>query len=77
MIWPNSFCVTRDSNPWFLVEVKRSGTHLSDSLRYFQRVTQAPHAFQAVADLPFVDADCFTAPSPVVAPLVTLLSQLV
>ena len=48
------YSVTRDATPWFLVEVKSSGTRLSDSLRYFQTATQAPHALQAVATLPYI-----------------------
>ena len=46
------------------------------SLRYFQQVTRAAHAFQTVVDLPYVDADCFSHSEPVVVPARTLLSQL-
>jgi hypothetical protein len=43
---------------------------------YFQAQTGAPHAFQAVLDLPFEAADCFKAERPQVVPALTLLSQL-
>jgi predicted AAA+ superfamily ATPase len=70
------FLVVRDSRPWFLVEVKRTDTRLSDQLAYFQNSTGAKHAFQVVLDLPFVRSDPFTRSDPVVVPARTLLSQL-
>lgn len=68
--------VIRDQKPWFLVEVKKSETRLSPALAHFQEQTGAPHAFQAVLGLPYVDADCFAARGPLVVPALTLLSQL-
>jgi uncharacterized protein len=70
------FVVVRDRKPWFLVEVKKSDSSLSPSLRYFQSQTSAKHAFQVVLDKPFVNADCFARTDPVVVPARTLLSQL-
>lgn len=70
------FLVVRDRKPWFLVEVKTSDTALSDALVHFQAATKAPHAFQAVLDLPYVGADCFSRHEPTVVPVKTLLSQL-
>jgi uncharacterized protein len=70
------FLVVRDRKPWFLVEVKSSDTTLSPSLAHFQAQTKAPHAFQAVINLPFEGADCFAVRHPVVVPARTLLSQL-
>jgi hypothetical protein len=70
------FLVLRDGEPWFLVEVKAGERTLSPSLGYFQRQTGAEHAFQAVLDMPYVNADCFEHEEPVVVPVSTLLSQL-
>lgn len=71
------FLVTRDQQPWFLVEVKTSGkAALSDSLRYFQQQTQAPHAFQVAMDMAFVERDCFEHHEPIIVPAKTLLAQL-
>lgn len=70
------FLVVKDQRPWFLVEVKTSDTRLAPSLAYFQSQTGAPHAFQAVLNLPFEGLDCFTAERPIVVPARTLLSQL-
>ncbi len=66
----------RNRKPWFLVEVKCSERNLSPSLAHFQNQTRAPHAFQAVLDLPFEPADCFSTHRPTVVPAKTLLSQL-
>ncbi len=70
------FLVVRDRKPWLLVEVKSSERALSPALGYFQAATKAPHAFQAVMDLPYVEADCFAERGPTVVPARTLLSQL-
>lgn len=70
------FLVVRDRKPWFLVEVKTSETTLSPALAHFQRQVGAPHAFQVVLSMPYVDADCFAHKSPVVVPARTFLSQL-
>jgi predicted AAA+ superfamily ATPase len=71
------FVVIRDRKPWFLVEVKKRDTHLSPALAHFQTQLRAPHAFQAVLDLDFIDVDCFASKTPVVVPAATLLSQLI
>jgi len=70
------FLLVRDRKPWILVEVKQSETRLSPALGYFQSQLKAPHALQAVIDLPFVAADCFEGGRPIVVPARTLLSQL-
>ena len=70
--------VTRDEQPWLLVEVKRTANHgLSKSLRYFQEVTGAEHALQLVFDADYVEADCFAEVRPMIAPMSTFLSQLI
>jgi len=72
------FLVTRDQKPWFLVEVKASQKRpLSEHLGYFQRQLNAPHAFQVVFDMPFVEQNCFAEKKPVIVPAQTLFSQLV
>lgn len=70
------FVVIRDADPWFLLEVKKSERKLSPALAYFKKATGAPHAFQAVLDLPYIDVDCFDHTRPVIVPALTLLSQL-
>ena len=71
------FLITKDGDPWFMVEVKTSDRSLSPSLAHFQKQTGAQHAFQVVFDLPFEPVDAFSYTEPVVIPVTTLLSQLV
>ncbi|MDE3055876.1 MAG: ATP-binding protein [Verrucomicrobiota bacterium] len=71
------FLVTKNGEPWFLVEAKTKDQGISSSLYHFQKETGAKHAFQITFDLPFVDIDCFQRRDPVVVPAETFLSQLV
>jgi predicted AAA+ superfamily ATPase len=70
------FLVVRNSEPWFLVEVKRKQGELHPALTYFRGVLGAPHTFQVVLDLPYMDADCFQQGEPTLVPAATFLSQL-
>jgi hypothetical protein len=72
------FLVTRNNEPWFLVEVKLSShDRLSKNLFYFQDKLKARHAFQVVFDLEYVAKDCFSSAKPMIVPARTFLSQLV
>lgn len=72
------FIITRNQKPWVLVEAKSSNNkEISSSLHYFHKLTNAPHAFQVVMDLPFVSQDCFQYKNPVIVPASTFLSQLI
>ncbi|MBS0350169.1 MAG: ATP-binding protein [Proteobacteria bacterium] len=72
------FLVTKNNRPWFLVEVKSQDTHsVSENLYYFQKQTQALHAFQVVIGMPYREIDCFEYHTPIIVPALTFLSQLV
>jgi predicted AAA+ superfamily ATPase len=71
------FLVTKNGEPWFLVEVKTKAKGVSSALYHFQEATQAPHAFQVAFDLPFVNRSCFEESGPIMVSAQTLLSQLV
>ena len=72
------FLVTTDEKPWFLVEVKSSGSgRVSPNLPYFQKQIGARHAFQLELSAQYVDRDCFEENQPIRVPAATLLSQLV
>ena len=72
-----NFVVARDGEPWFLVEAKHTDASPSPALAHFQRQLNAPFAFQATLQAPYVDADCFARPGPpLTVPAQTLLSQL-
>lgn len=71
------FLVTKNEEPWFLVEVKNSEGPLSPSLAYFQKQIHAKHAFQVVINAEYEDINCFDYTEPVIVPAKTFLSQLV
>ena len=70
------FLVSRDREPWFLVEAKTSDAAPTAALRDYQKAVGARHAFQVVLDAPFADFDCFVERAPVSVPALTFLSQL-
>lgn len=72
------FVVIRDGRPWFLVEAKTGEKReMNRSLVYFQRTTDAKHAFQIAVNAEYVEANCFAETAPVRVPAATFLSQLV
>lgn len=71
------FVLTRDGQPWCLLEVKKGDTQLSPHLKHIHAKLGTAHAFQVVIDLPYQAIDCFAHTVPVVVPARTLLSQLV
>lgn len=72
------FLVSRDGEPWFLVEVKASAkAPLSPALGYFQEQLKVPHAFQVALDGDYIARDCFTVQRPVIVPARTFLAQFV
>lgn len=72
------FLVVKNQKPWFLVEVKLDQQKsVSKNLIYFQKQIKAPHAFQAVFSLDYIEADCFREFTPKIVPVKTLLSQFV
>ena len=70
------FLVSRDHEPWMLVEAKHGERKLSENLIRFADKLRVRHAFQVVEDLPYEEVDLFKCDRPVVAPARTVLSQL-
>ena len=70
------FLMTKDHEPWMLVEAKSGERKLSESLIRFAGKLKVRHAFQVVKDLPYEDVDLFKCVRPVIAPAGTFLSQL-
>ena len=70
------FLVTKNNQPWFLVEVKKNDRHISPALLRFHEALKTEHAFHVVIDMDYVDADCFAHKRPLVVPAITFLSQL-
>jgi uncharacterized protein len=71
------FLLTRDAQPWALVEVKTSAKTISSQLEYFQNMIGAQHALHVVIDMPYKEVDCFSYEVPAVVPARTFLTQLV
>ncbi len=70
------FLITRNKQPWTMIEVKSSDTGLSNSLKHFQNQLGVPHCFQVVIELPYVARDCFSLTGINIVPAKTFLSQL-
>jgi len=72
------FLVTKNQEPWFLVEAKYSdNASISEHLYRFQAQLKAKHAFQVVFNAEYIDVDCFCEKDPVIVPSSTFLSQLI
>lgn len=70
------FLITKDNQPFCLIEVKKRDTKLSPALQYFYDVLNPPYGFQVVYDLPHVDKNLFEKEGLHIVPLCTFLSQL-
>ena len=71
------FLVTKDGEPWFIVEAKTSSKSVSPSLEYFSKLLNVKHAFQVELNGKYVERDCFSVKRPVKVPAKTFLSQLI
>lgn len=72
------FVVTKNNQPWFLVEVKHAENHgISKNLLRFQEQLNAQHAFQVIINAEYKNIDCFSYKEPIIVPAKTFLSQLV
>ena len=72
------FLVTKNNNPWILVEVKLSHNKgISPSLRYFAAVIKPEFTFEVVLNMDFIEKNCFCEKGIQVVPARTFLSQLV
>lgn len=71
------FVITKNDKVWLIAEVKHSNnSNLSKNLEYFQKLTNAEHAFQLILDMPPKNINCFDFIHPVKIPAKTFLSQL-
>ena len=71
------FLVTRDGEPWILVETKTSEQNLSKSLSYFKEKTKASFAMQVTKNMDYIDKNCFIEDKLLIVSAKTFLSQLV
>lgn len=72
------FLVSKDGNPWFLVEVKSTMKEsLSPNLERFGNQLSVKHIFQVALNGEYVDRDVFKLRKPTIIPARTFLSQLI
>lgn len=71
------FVVTKNNNPWFLVEAKLKDHSISRSLKYFHNLINPEFSFQVVRDMQGFEGSCFDKPGVWVVPAITFLSELV
>ena len=72
------FLVTKNNQPWIMVECKYSAKDsISKNLYYFRERLEVPHIFQVVFDNPYKDIDCFSLKDINIVPAKTFLSQLI
>ncbi len=72
------FLITRDEQPWILLEVKCSANAaITPALYKFQEKLGVKHALQLAFDMPYFDKDCFALERPMIVPMRTFLSQLI
>lgn len=71
------FLVTKDKNPWILVEVKsKESKTLTPSLKHFYEALEPSFAFQVCMEKEEVKKNPFLAKRPMIIPAETLLSYL-
>lgn len=72
------FLITRNNNPWLMVEVKSSENNIEPALEYYSKlIGNIPHVLQVTANMPYQDIDCFSLGKIARVPMTTFLSQLV
>jgi len=71
------FVVTKNNEPWLLIETKKSDIKLSQNLLYFQAQTGAPYGLQVMQNMDYVDLSCFKKHKTIIVPAETFLSQII
>jgi len=71
------FLITKNNNPYLMVESKASELHISKSLIDFAEKLNPNFSLQSVFNSDYIGKSCFQSNSPLVVPVKTLLSQLI
>ncbi|WP_103897579.1 ATP-binding protein [Rickettsia fournieri] len=69
--------ITKDNQPWILVEAKVSDSTVSSSLKYFHELLNPEFSFQVIQNKQAISGSCFDKPDLWIVPAITFLSQLV
>jgi len=70
------FLITKDQQPYLMIESKASNKNISKSLLNFSDQLKPKYSFQSVFNMDYIEKDVFQLDKPMVIPLNTLLSQL-
>ncbi len=70
------FLITKDQQPYLMIESKASNTTISKYLLNFAEQLKPKYAFQSVFNMDYIDKNVFYLNKPMVVPVKTLLSQL-
>ena len=70
------FLITKDQQPYLMIESKASDKNISKSLLNFSEQLKPKYSFQTVFNMNYIEKDIFQLDKPMVIPLKTLLSQL-
>lgn len=70
------FLITRDEQPWIMIEAKSTNQSLTPAIYYYQEHLKPPFAFQVIKNMEYVEVDCFSKEGAFIVPARTLLSQL-
>ncbi len=70
------FLITKDQQPYLMIESKASNKNISKSLLDFSDQLKPKYSFQSVFNMDYVEKDVFQLDKSMVIPLKTLLSQL-
>ncbi len=71
------FLITKDQQPYLMIESKASNQNISKSLLYFANQLKPTYSFQSVFNMNYIGKDVFSLDKPMVIPVKTLLSQLI
>ena len=71
------FLITREEQPWLMVEAKTSEQPIISSIYYYQEKTRAPFAFQVTKNMTYSHYNCFEKEGMLIVPAATFLSQLI
>nr|WP_267239235.1 DUF4143 domain-containing protein [Candidatus Neptunochlamydia vexilliferae] len=71
------FLITKEEEPWILIEAKNSGKAISKNLLHFHEALGIRYAFQLALEKKPVEKNALLARKPAIIPAISFLSQLI
>ncbi|MBF5059511.1 hypothetical protein NEPTK9_001025 [Candidatus Neptunochlamydia vexilliferae] len=69
--------ITKEEEPWILIEAKNSGKAISKNLLHFHEALGIRYAFQLALEKKPVEKNALLARKPAIIPAISFLSQLI